>query len=377
MKYLIVYLFFSVYHFLHGNAQSIVEVTEQTLKIGGTKEEELLFGFAKGDKIIFHFSEINGKELKEVEIVEYPSASKYSGYKTSKIENRVIAVAKQGVYIFRFKNSALGGRVCRIHIQRIPADASTAGFNTAVEWINRQDTIWQSYTKDVLIGYDTLILEKLKKELASTVKQEEILIDKMERVHSTTNGNGNKSWIYFKLPQNIQEGNTIRRVIAWAYWIGVGEDANKAWQQNQQAIKTSVKSAAMMFSTPLGALAAGVVVDLMLPKLGEDVKYSLVNGANKDLFMAGKTYKGWDHGKGVAGYKRFTDASICQGTYYICMSNDNLMQGIDVNVKVSVLIETRQYKDVAYTERQLKPLYEKRILREPIIKTVLAPITGQ
>ena len=41
--------------------ESAIDVTEQTLKIGGTKSEEIMFGFAKGDIIVFNFSEINGK----------------------------------------------------------------------------------------------------------------------------------------------------------------------------------------------------------------------------------------------------------------------------------------------------------------------------
>ena len=72
------------------------------------KEEELMFGFAQGDKIVFSFQETGKKELKEVEILEYPRNSKFSDFKTTKSE-KTISVTKKGVYVFRFKNAALSG----------------------------------------------------------------------------------------------------------------------------------------------------------------------------------------------------------------------------------------------------------------------------
>ena len=111
------------------NAQELIDVTDQTIKIGGLKEEEIYFGFAEGDKITFNFKEINGKELKELEIIQYPNNSKFSEYKTSKVENKSLLVAKTGVYIFRFKNSAITGRICKIQIQRMPSNELLKNFN--------------------------------------------------------------------------------------------------------------------------------------------------------------------------------------------------------------------------------------------------------
>ncbi len=355
--------------------ESAIDVTEQTLKIGGTKSEEIMFGFAKGDIIVFNFSEINGKELKEIEIIEFPSASKFSDYKTSKITNKTLTVQKQGVYLFRFKNSALSGRVCNIRIQRIPVDGSSLNFNTAVQWVTKQDTSWNSYTKDVVVGYDTVYQQKTKKELVNSVQREELLLDKMQRVHSTTNSNGNKTFVFFTLPNNQQTGNTVTQTISWAYWVGVGEEANASWRQNTKTMQSLVKNGTALFATPLGALAIGAMVELMTPKLGEDVQYSLMNAQNKEFFMAGLQARGWDNGKGVAGYKKFTDPAMCQGTYFICMSNDNLMQGIDVNVRVVAIVETKEYKDETYTDIVVRPRFEKQLFKDPVIKTSTVPVT--
>lgn len=143
-----------------GYSQESVEVTEQTLKLGAFKEEILYFGFAAGDKLIFNFSELDNKEVKEVEILEYPSNSKFSDYKTKKVENKVIPITKKSIYAFRFKNSALGGRICKIKIQRIPANAESQNFNTAVTWEDRQETTYNTYVKDVIVGYDTAYNKK-------------------------------------------------------------------------------------------------------------------------------------------------------------------------------------------------------------------------
>ena len=219
--------------------------------------------------------EASGKELKEIEITEYPDNPKFSDFKTSKIENKTISVLKQSVYVFRFKNSAL-----------------------------------------------------------------------------------------------IAKKRTKRRV-----WVGVGEEANQAWQANVKTIQSVVKMGAVTFTTPLGALAIGAVVDLLTPKLGEDVYYAVADEQNKNLFMAGLAFRAWDNGKGVAGYKKFSGPSLCQGTYFICMSNDNYRQGIDATVKVIAIVERSEYEDKTYPEMLVNPSHEKQLNKEPVIRTYKAPVT--
>ncbi|NJL77245.1 MAG: hypothetical protein HC892_21730 [Saprospiraceae bacterium] len=357
--------------------QERVDVAELTIKVKASSTEDLYYGFAEGDQIIFSFQEVEGKELKEVEIMEYPETSKFMDYETKKIENKVINVIDKAVYKFRFKNSnAFKGRICKIKIQRIPASEELKNFNTTVKWVSEQDTTWNSYTKDVVVGYDTLYVQKTKKVLEIDEKIEEMVFDKSQRVHSETNANGNKTSIFFTLPQNQGNGYEYRKVIAWAYWVGVGEESNQAWQQNKKTISGAVQGAASLTLTPLGAIAVGAVTNLALPTMGEDVQYGLVDEANKNLFHSGYEYRGFDFGKGVAGYKRFTDTNLLQGKYFVVLYNDNFMQGIDVNVKVSAIIEHKKYKDEPYTDMQVKARYEKKIITEPIIKTNKFPATA-
>jgi len=349
-----------------------IDVTEQTIKIGATKSEEIYIGFAAGDKILFNFEEVNKKELKEIEILEYPDNSKFSDFKTHKIETKTLSVSKQSVYIFRFKNSALAGRICKIKIQRIPANQETENFNTAVSWITKQDTTWNTFTKEVVIGYDTTYEQKTKKELIKTDQREELIIDKSERVKADQ-----KSTLFFSLPKNIQSHNKTTKVVAWAYWVGVGEEANKAWQSNAKAMKSAIQTGATYFTTPLGALAIGLVTELITPKLGKDVSYSIaIDEINKNLFLAGQSYRIYDKGKGVAGYKKFNSPELSQGMYFVCLYNDNYFQGIDVTVKMVAILETNEYEDKAYTDMIVTPRHEKQLFKEPTIKSYKTAITG-
>lgn len=355
-------------------AQDRVLVSEGSIKIGGLGEENLYFGFAADDKIIFTFSEINGKEIKEVEILEYPSSSRYTDFKTAAAKEKIITVNKEGVYKFRFHNGAVLKRVCRYTIERIPATEETKKFNTTVEWITKSDTSWNTYTKNVIVGYDTTFIPQTKKEVVSKELTEELLMDKTERVHSETNSNGNKSYVFFTLPQNTKSEYETKTVIAWAYWVGVGEEASATWQQNVKAVAPIAKTIAQTAYGPLGALAVGAVSSLMTPTTGEDVYYALTDQQNKNLFMGGQEYYISDKGKGVAGYKKFTDNDMCQGTHYICLYNDNSFLGIDATIKVSAIVETIKYEDREYKIPIVTPRLEKQIFSDPVINTYTLPV---
>lgn len=356
--------------------QDVIDVTDQTIKISAGKEETLYFGFARGDKIVFNFEEMDRKELKEIEVLEYPNTSKFSDFKTAKIAEKTFAVSKNSIYIFRFKNTSLSGRVCKIKIGRVAANESTQAYNPSVSWVIKEDTSWSTLTKDVIIGYDTTYQQKTKKELLSTEQREELIINKVQRVHSTTNANGNKTWLFFNLPQNTITANSTKKVVSWAYWVGVGAESNEAWKENSKAVSNLVKTSASYFTTPFGGLAIGAVADLMIPKIGEDVTYYITDQQNKDLFMNNYQFRLYDQGKGVAGYKKFTSPAFSQGTFFICMSNDNRLQGIDVDVKVVAIVETKVYQEKSYSEMVIKQKKEKQLYKEPIISKSRIPIAG-
>jgi hypothetical protein len=261
-----------------------------------------------------------------------------------------------------------------VKIQRIPASKQTENFNTAVKWVIKQDTTWNSLTKDVVTGYDTLSVQKTRKVVASEKKYEEVVIDKSQRVDSKATLGQSKASVAFTLPMNFIAKDETKKVIAWAYWVGVGEESNEFWKQNRKIIVGAVQGATTMFTSPLGGIAAGAITNLVLPTNGEDVEYALVNEQNNKLFFQDKTYKTLDAGKGVAAYKRFIDANMLQGKFYMALTNDNYVQPIDVNVKISAIIEHIKYKDEKYMDKVITPRYEKKIVKEPKIISSTIPV---
>jgi hypothetical protein len=356
--------------------QSNVEVSDLTIKIPGTREEVLYFGFDTGDKITFDFTELNGKELKEIEIIEYPSRVVYSSFKTSNVNNKTIQVNSKGIYMFRFYNGAITGRICKININRIPTNEESQNFNTNVLWVIKQDTTWNTYTKDVIISYDTTYEQKTIKELVLTEQKEELLLDKKQRVHSISNEHGNKASIYFELPHNTNINNQVTRVVSWAYWVGVGEESNAAWSKNIQIINNMIKQTAAIYTTPLGAYAIGEITELLTPKVGEDVSYMVTDQLNRDYLFRGLAYRAFDSGKGIAGYKKFTNPDLMQGIYFINFENDNYLVKIDIDVKVVAIISTEHYEDKVIIEQTVTPVIEKQIFKDPIITNKRIPITS-
>lgn len=141
------------------DAQSPITVAETNFRLPILGEEIFYFGFAEGDQLIFFFEEQTGKDLKEIEIVELPATSRYKEFKTSKIQNKILTVPHTGIYQFRFANSVLMQKMCKLKIQRIPAGATTQNFNTTVYWRTVYDTTYRTAPQAAITeSYKTIAL---------------------------------------------------------------------------------------------------------------------------------------------------------------------------------------------------------------------------
>jgi GH24 family phage-related lysozyme (muramidase) len=207
----------------------------------------------------------------------------------------------------------------------------------------QEDTVWKTYTKDVLVGIDTTYEPKTEKRLVKTERKEVLVYTKNQWVHSLNNAYGNKAAVSFTLPSPQTSNNQTSSVVAWAYWVGATEAADQAWQQNVDTVNTLATT--LPYTSPLGALATGAVSQLAVPTAGEDVYYAITDDANKILFLKGKRFRLLRQGKGVAGYGLFTAPALRQGSYTICLSNDNALIPVNVNIKVVAIVETNYYED--------------------------------
>src|SRR5690606_25670165 len=109
---------------------------------------------------------------------------------------------------------------------------------------------------------------------------------------------------------------------------------------------------------PLAALAVGAITDLMIPQTGEDIAYYFIQEyGDVQKFLAGETFYQFDHGKGIAAYGK--NSIQTQGTFYIGLSNDNSLQGIDVEVKVVVIKQVDSFKKEVIAKVQEDPIIVK------------------
>lgn len=315
--------------------QTPIDVADNTLKVGALSEEVFYYGFAEGDQLIFNFEEVNGKELKEIEIIEIPSSSKFMDYKSKKIANKTINITKTGIYKFRLSNSAIGGRVCKCKIQRIPATELTKNFNTSVYWRTIYDT---SYTTD----REKYLLRKEYKPI-SIVPTTEYFVNS----GSNANFKGGKSRITFpvKLPYNTQE---------WYYVFSAYRDQIET-DQAKRYFNLVGQLSKLIDQT--GALTFGVDM-LTKPPGGNVCDVYLLDYNNSRFFEAKTAYQYQTLGTRENIKSGIVKMSGGAGqTYYIGVKNPDSYYGIHVAIEVvAITLEmewaTRDVQKMNVIERQ-------------------------
>lgn len=338
--------------FLLAQAQQPVEVCDLTLRLKSNDVQELFYGFAAGDQIVFSFSELDGRALDAVEIAEYPEQIRYRDMQTAAIQDKVVYAQAAAVYRFTFRNDR-GEKTCKVRILRIPASEKTRAFRTNVRWVEQYDTTYLNKPATVenrLIQRSRKILDRVDTAVVN-------LIDKKERVHSRSNFyQESSSTVKVKLPANYQEADRTYEVLSWVYWIGVGEDGEGKYQEANRAVKLakSLSGAAKSFSLisgPYGALAALAIdgVSFFLPPgKGDNILYQVQCGG-----------KAIDQGNGPAAYARHT--SCTQGEIAFRLENDNLVDAVDVSLRVMAVAIIKIYREETYYEQQAQPVAETRI----------------
>jgi hypothetical protein len=330
--------------------QTPIDVAEQTFKLGGLGGEEVFyFGFAEGDQIVFNFEEVNGKGLKEIEIVEYPSSSKFMDYKTAKVTNKIINVTNGGIYKFRFSNSAVAGRVCKIKIQRIPENEDAAKFNCSVFWSSVSDTAWVTKTRQILVRVDTVY-----DEISSIENQ----IWLNSRGHSSCLSNGSTCTKQkMKLNYHPDTEEIYMYIIA---------DQKTAEAFNNLA-KTITK-AGMKAGTAAATSGTSLLVGMFTDKATDAAVDNLpaANSGNKiDIYFtdkanADKWYVDYDNrigtydGLAFKGYvvlkQRLIKSQIPKNEMYLCLKNNNAMTGIPVYVNIVAKRLVKVHKDEQYQD---------------------------
>ncbi|WP_394747094.1 hypothetical protein [Spongiimicrobium salis] len=352
IKITILMLLISCYDY----GQGIIPITETSLQLTYDETKEVYYSFEEGDQILFNLNMVQGRHMREIEIVELPANTVFSTFKANEIIGKKIKVRRRGVYKFRFYNSSLTNRTCRYTIHRIPANESTRSFNTNWEWAIQRDTTYTSYQQDSLVGHETIKYQETKRELKKLEKQEILVFDKWQKVNSLARGNDSRNFVKVDLPKGIMGNLREEKIIGWAYWVGVGQASKNALEKNKKSLANLTKTVASNYISPLGALALGELTNLIIPNTGEDVEYYFMTDYdNVLLFKACKSFYFFDTGKGRAAYG--ISDNIREKSFYIGLLNNNSLIPIEVNVKVIAIKEIKTFENVTYNREKENPQY--------------------
>lgn len=300
---------------INSYAQTPITVAESTLKVSSFGDEVFYYGFAKGDQLVFNFEEINGKDLKEVEITEFPTSSKFMDYQSKKIENKVVNIAQTGIYKFRFSNSSIAKRICKFKIQRIPANETTINFNTSIYWEKKNDTTYTTFPEKYLIKKDTTFQNFYGSEIPIHAGQSEV--------------------VEFVVPENT---------LSWAFYIGTNKHAQEALNKAQDNFLKN--SAAICCKLPgygpLAAIALTGISCFNQMQGGSNVRYwFLSNYDNVSLFKSHNTFMQYKQGNVI------TEATQMKfplsGKVYLALSNDNIINPITVTIRTTAFIVKEQW----------------------------------
>ena len=248
--------------------------------------------------------------MKEVEIMELPSSSKFMDYKTKKIENKTIEIINTGIYKFRFSNSTILPRICKFSIQRIPANESTQIFNTTVYTHTINDTIFTTEQENYIDRSDTVIAN---------------FQDRVIKVFTSTTTGGNKSTFNFILPETT---------IAWSYYIYTDEPGKNIFDDAVKKVESSSSTSKFKGYGPLAAEAYGANSYLKKLQSGRHINFWIVEGENSDLFMNGAQFRYIKKGTVVNDFSRM---DYRKGTLYFCFSNGTSTVPATISVKVTAL----------------------------------------
>lgn len=353
-------------------AQQPLTVADMTLRLSGKETKELFYSFAAGDEILFSFFETENRLLQEVQITTWPEQVRYAARDIADTRDQKIRVPATGVYRFRFSNAS-GERLCRIAIQRRPASDDLRLFDTAVRWEERIDTFYVK-GKTERPAWTDVPEVKNRRVLAKTDTSAVTVLEKTERIFSRSGKvyGSNMSETKFKLPENRylpnrQNPASVSEVTSWAYWIGVGDEADRSFQDANIKAVSKVADAASglgLMSGGYGALALLAVKGVAMfsnPPKGDNVRFTLWNDSGKQI----------DSGNSIVAYRRM-EAPL-QGHFTFQLSNDNMVDGINVTIKILAIVQTQTYRDEAYTEYRRVPLPESEREGKMELRTIRIP----
>lgn len=336
-KYLVLLLLITINSFGQENK---VLVTETTVKVNAMSSEDLYFGFAEGDQVVLNFELVKGKDLKEIEVFEYPDASLFMDFKTKQIKDKIITINNEGIYKFSFKNPAIGPRIGKLKIERIPSSEMTKVFNTTVHWRQATDTTFFTEQERYLINS-----EYVSKSIVPPVEY---------FINSGSNATfkGGKSRITFPL-------SLPRNTVEWYYQFS----SSRSKDEIQNTTKTfNLAGQLSKLIDQTGTLKFGIEA-LTMPPGADYCDIYLLNHENRTGFESKGEYSYFLSGtrKNIKSGLVKMDGGAGQ-SYYMGLKNPDPMHGIHVAIEIVAIVlneewgirDIQKYKVTTWQEPYIK-----------------------
>lgn len=275
-------------------------------------------------------------------------------------------VLQAGVHTVVVKNKGMLSMPVTIYIERRSETKWQAQKSTDVVLQKVYDTTYVQTTQPVLVATDTIVATKTRQKLQSQKRYETLFYSKTIKIGGK--GTSDATQISaFDLPKNTQTSQMSNELVAWAYALGVGEEGQSFWQEHKKTIVNTVQGITTYFTSPLGGIAAGITTQMILPSGGENVVFELLPQKQFLLKKAAKKYAILDAGNSVATYKKIIQPEALQGHYVMVLQNDNWIQPIMVTLKITAIMEQKNYTTETYIDKEIKPRFEQKIITEPQI----------
>ena len=295
----------------------------------------LSYRFAQGDKVDVFLKQKKKQKIKSFRILLYPDFEKYSVADFKNDLDYSFIVPSTGVYKFVIigGNCLCSKRLVNLKIDRQGSSDSLQNFNTDVSFQEVTDTIVTFESQKFIIKSDSSIVEVINSEIKVSSQ-------------NALNGNPNRSATAFDLPLDV---------VMWSYYIGVGQPASQGYDD---AIHKNLNSRATTLSAinPWYSLMVLGIDKFIRINSGDNVKYVISSfpGASEQFLRTGY------YSTSVKQNDAITDASKMskplQGKVHFLLSNDNIMDPIQLRLIVTCLVvhheyETRQVRKVEYRKR--------------------------
>lgn len=316
--------------------QTKISLIESTKKISPISEENIYIGLHAGDVLVINIEEVNTKELKEIELIEYPSNSKFLDYKTPRIDNKQITINNTGIYKLRISNSSVGARVCKINLDRIPAE-NTQNFNSTVYWKTVSDTTFFEEEETYLSRKDTSY---------------PLVYEAYPKLGSVNSLEGTKSYQYFEftLPDNTT---------SWAFYVGTGTEAKTEFDRANRTLASNSEWIAMnepnLSALPLLALTGNSFFKKI--SAADNVNYIVLPTNQVSLRNSELEYVYFYKGDVFNDFHQVENKLVKNITAIV--KNDNTIDAMYVYFKVAAVVVT--------------PIYAKRMVKKQKVTTTEVP----